>query len=124
MKRLIGPACVGAAFLALAVVSAAGDKDKKVNYGIAPMPTKDGSTPQTYGVTDYLMAFKKSGNSDAVKAFYDLYYQPDEVNTFIKACHDHGTLVITDHYTYNFARPFDMKLFRRQCEITRLGIVG
>src|SRR3954453_20886060 len=31
MKRLIGPACVGAAFLALAVVSAAGDDDKKVN---------------------------------------------------------------------------------------------
>ena len=53
------------------------DKDKKVDYGIAPMPTKDGSAPQTYGVTDYLMAFKKSGNQDAVKAFYDLYYQPD-----------------------------------------------
>jgi multiple sugar transport system substrate-binding protein len=65
-------------------LSAALDKDKKVNYGIAPMPTSDGSPPQTYGVTDYLMAFKKSGNQDAIKAFYELYYQPDQVNTFIK----------------------------------------
>jgi multiple sugar transport system substrate-binding protein len=62
------------------------DEAKKVDYGVAPMPTKaDGAEPQTFGVTDYLMAFKKSGNKDAVKAFYDLYYQPDQVNTFIKA---------------------------------------
>jgi multiple sugar transport system substrate-binding protein len=66
-------------------LSASLDQTKKVNYGIAPMPTKTGSQPQTYGVTDYLMAFKKSGNQDAVKAFYELYYQPDQVNTFIKA---------------------------------------
>ena len=31
------------------------------------------------------MAFKKPGNQEAVKAFYDLYYQKDQVNTFIKA---------------------------------------
>ena len=28
---------------------------------------------------------RRRGNQDAVKAFYDLYYQPDQVNTFIKA---------------------------------------
>jgi multiple sugar transport system substrate-binding protein len=62
------------------------DAAKKVDYGVAPMPTKaEGGTPQTFGVTDYLMAFKKKGNKDAVKAFYDLYYQPNQVNTFIKA---------------------------------------
>src|SRR6185295_9187068 len=61
------------------------DKDAKVHYATAPMPTKAGGTPATYGVTDYLMAFKKKGNQDAVKAFYDLYYQKDQVNTFIKA---------------------------------------
>ncbi|MFN0280627.1 MAG: extracellular solute-binding protein [Kineosporiaceae bacterium] len=61
------------------------DKDGTVSYGTAPMPTKDGGTPATYGVTDYLMAFKKPGNQEAVKAFYDLYYSPDQVNTFIKA---------------------------------------
>ncbi len=61
------------------------DKDAKVNYGVAPMPTMDGGTPQTFGVTDYLMAFKKAGNQEAVKAFYELYYAKDQVNTFIKA---------------------------------------
>jgi multiple sugar transport system substrate-binding protein len=66
-------------------LSAELDKTKAVDYGIAPMPTSDGGTPQTYGVTDYLMAFKKKGNEAAVKAFYDLYYQPEQVNTFIKA---------------------------------------
>ena len=60
------------------------DEEKKVDYGVAPMPTKM-SEPQTFGVTDYLMAFKKSGNQEAVKAFYDLYYQKDQVNEFIKA---------------------------------------
>lgn len=62
------------------------DKTGKVNYGVAPFPTaKAGETPKTFGVTDYLMAFKKPGNQEAVKAFYDLYYQPDQVNAFIKA---------------------------------------
>src|SRR6478672_10425866 len=62
------------------------DAAKKVDYGVAPMPTKaDGGEPQTFGVTDYLTAFKKKGNQDAVKAFYDLYYQKDQVNSFIKA---------------------------------------
>jgi len=60
------------------------DKDGKVSYGVAPMPTNAGGAPQTFGVTDYLMAFKKPGNQEAVKAFYDLYYQKDEVNDFIK----------------------------------------
>jgi multiple sugar transport system substrate-binding protein len=60
-------------------------KYPNVHYGIAPMPTRDGSAPQTYGVTDYLMAFKKGGNQDAVRKFYELYYSPDQVNTWIKA---------------------------------------
>jgi multiple sugar transport system substrate-binding protein len=66
-------------------LSATLDKDKKVDYGIAPMPTKGASSPQTYGVTDYLDAFKKPGNHEAVKDFYQLYYQPDQVNTWIKS---------------------------------------
>ena len=61
------------------------DKDAKVDYGVAPFPSNDGSESKTFGVTDYLMAFKKPGNQNAVKAFYDLYYQPEQVNAFIKA---------------------------------------
>ncbi|WP_035949924.1 extracellular solute-binding protein [Knoellia flava] len=60
------------------------DKDKKVNYVVAPFPSNDGTESKTFGVTDYLMAFKKPGNEKAVKAFYELYYQPDQINTFIE----------------------------------------
>ena len=76
------------------------DKDAKVNYGTAPMPTKSGGAPSTYGVTDYLMAFKKPGNEAAVKAFYDLYYSPAEVNTFIKG---EGFLPVTQSGLKAFA---------------------
>jgi multiple sugar transport system substrate-binding protein len=89
-------------------LSAALDKDKKVNYGIAPMPTSDGGTPQTYGVTDYLMAFKKPGNSAAVKAFYDLYYQPGEVNTFIK---QEGFLPVTKSGVQVFSAEPSLKVY-------------
>ncbi|HST85106.1 MAG TPA: extracellular solute-binding protein [Kineosporiaceae bacterium] len=84
------------------------DKEKKVDYGIAPMPTKDGSAPQTYGVTDYLMAFKKDGNQDAVKAFYDLYYQPDQVNAFIKA---EGFLPVTQTGVEQFKSDPTLKVY-------------
>ena len=84
------------------------DTDKKVEYGIAPMPTRDGSAPQTYGVTDYLMAFKKPGNQAAVKAFYDLYYQPDQVNAFIKA---EGFLPVTKTGVQQFSSDPALKVY-------------
>ena len=60
------------------------DEEKMVDYYVATMQTKV-DQPQSFGVTDYLLAFKKDGNQEAVKAFYDLYYQKDQVNAFIKA---------------------------------------
>jgi len=85
------------------------DTDKKVNYGVAPMPTREaGGTPQTFGVTDYLMAFRKSGNQDAVKAFYDLYYQKDQVNEFIKA---EGFLPVTKSGLEVFASDPKLKVY-------------
>jgi multiple sugar transport system substrate-binding protein len=85
------------------------DKAAKVDYGVAPMPTKaEGGTPQTFGVTDYLMAFKKPGNQAAVKAFYDLYYQPDQVNTFIKA---EGFLPVTTSGIQAFASDTKLKTY-------------
>ncbi|GAB77406.1 carbohydrate ABC transporter substrate-binding protein, CUT1 family [Austwickia chelonae] len=65
-------------------LAAALDKDAQVQYGIAPMPTNGAGPARTFGVTDYLMAFKKNGNQDAVKKFYELYYAKEQVNTFIK----------------------------------------
>jgi multiple sugar transport system substrate-binding protein len=62
------------------------DKAAKVQYAVVPMPTKQaGGTPSTLAVEDYLMGFRHSGNQDAVKKFLDLYYQKDNINTWIKA---------------------------------------
>jgi multiple sugar transport system substrate-binding protein len=60
------------------------DAEGKVKYGVAEMPT---TLPKavTLGVEDYLMAFKKKDNRDAVKKFLDLYYQPDNITKWIAA---------------------------------------
>jgi multiple sugar transport system substrate-binding protein len=79
-----------------------------VKYGIAPMPTGDNAEPQTYGVTDYLMSFKKKGNQDAVKAFYKLYYSPDQVNSWIKA---EGFLPVTKTGLASFASDPKLKVY-------------
>jgi multiple sugar transport system substrate-binding protein len=87
------------------------DLDSKftnIHYGIAPMPTKDGSAAQTYGVTDYLMAFKKPGNTDALKAFYQLYYSPDQSNTWIKS---EGFLPVTKSGLTSFADDPKLKVY-------------
>jgi multiple sugar transport system substrate-binding protein len=60
------------------------DAEKKVSYGVTQMPTNVG-TAVTLGVEDYLMAFKKKGNQEAVRQFLDLYYQPDQITKWITA---------------------------------------
>jgi multiple sugar transport system substrate-binding protein len=60
------------------------DAEGKVSYGVAQMPSNVG-TPVTLGVEDYLMAFKKKGNQEAVKQFLDLYYQPEHITRWITA---------------------------------------
>jgi multiple sugar transport system substrate-binding protein len=84
------------------------NKYKNIKYGIAPMPTKDGGAPQTYGVTDYLMAFKKSGNQEAIKKFYELYYSPDQVNTWIKS---EGFLPVTKSGLKEFSSEPSLKVY-------------
>ena len=60
------------------------DAEGKVKYGVAEMPTTL-DKPTTLGVEDYLMAFKKKDNREAVKKFLDLYYQPDNITKWITA---------------------------------------
>ncbi len=49
-------------------------KNAALNYGIAPIPTKDGS-PFTLGVADHLMAFKnKTDKTESIKKFLDYFY--------------------------------------------------
>jgi multiple sugar transport system substrate-binding protein len=66
-------------------LSATLDSEKTVDYASRRCRRTTAARPQTYGVTDYLMAFRRRATPRRVKAFYDLYYQPDQVNTFIKA---------------------------------------
>jgi multiple sugar transport system substrate-binding protein len=60
------------------------DAEGKVKYAVTAMPTNAG-TAVTLGVEDYLMAFKKKGNQEAVKKFLDLYYQPENITRWIQA---------------------------------------
>ncbi|MGW0470769.1 extracellular solute-binding protein [Streptomyces coeruleorubidus] len=59
--------------------------DAKLNYGVAALPSKDGSTHKTLGVQDYLVAFKKSDGSNkaAVKKFLDFFYQKENAAEFV-----------------------------------------
>ena len=60
------------------------DAEGKIKYGVAAMPTNIDSSV-TLAVEDYLMAFKKQGNADAVKKFLELYYQPEAITRWIRA---------------------------------------
>jgi multiple sugar transport system substrate-binding protein len=60
------------------------DAEGKVDYGVAAIPTNERDSV-TLGVEDYLMAFKKSQNREAVRQFLDLYYQPDNITRWIAA---------------------------------------
>jgi multiple sugar transport system substrate-binding protein len=60
------------------------DAEGKVQYGVTQMPTNTGAAV-TLGVEDYLMAFKKQGNQEAVRRFLDLYYKPEQITRWIGA---------------------------------------
>jgi multiple sugar transport system substrate-binding protein len=56
-----------------------------LNYGIAPIPTKDGSA-FTLGVADHLMAFKsKTDKTASIKKFLDYFYSADVYTKWVGA---------------------------------------
>ncbi|MFD7908881.1 extracellular solute-binding protein [Kitasatospora sp. NPDC059747] len=57
---------------------------KGMDVGWTAMPSKDGATKATLGVGDWMMAFKKRGHKDQVKAFLDFAYGKDNVVRFAK----------------------------------------
>lgn len=59
--------------------------DFEVDFDVAPIPGKDGPAEHTLGVQDYLMAFDNEGNREAVTAFIDLFYQPENYVAFLEA---------------------------------------
>jgi multiple sugar transport system substrate-binding protein len=66
----------------------------KLPYGIAPLPSKSGSTSNTLGVQDFLVAFKNNGGKkkDAVSKFLNFFYQANNVANFQK---EEGFLPVT-----------------------------
>lgn len=58
-----------------------------LKYEVVPIPTADGS-PVTLGVADQLMAFKNDeddAKKEAIKKFFDYFYQDDVYTTWVKA---------------------------------------
>lgn len=61
------------------------EKNPALHYGVAPIPTKDGSS-FTLGVADHLMAFKNDGKKqDAIKKFLDYFYSADVYTKWVSA---------------------------------------
>jgi multiple sugar transport system substrate-binding protein len=60
------------------------DAEGKVDYGVAAVPTSVG-IPITLAVEDYLLAFKKVNNWEAVRDFLALYYRPENITRWISA---------------------------------------
>ncbi|MFZ5869076.1 MAG: extracellular solute-binding protein [Actinomycetota bacterium] len=59
------------------------ERNPGLNYGTAPIPTKDGS-PVTLGVADHLMAFQNDGDKqEAITAFLDYFFATDTYLTFV-----------------------------------------
>ncbi|MEU6476248.1 extracellular solute-binding protein [Streptomyces sp. NPDC047017] len=55
---------------------------KGVDFGMVPVPGKNGTPKSTMGVTDWMMAFKKGGHKSQVGAFLDDVYSEKNVLDF------------------------------------------
>ncbi|PBC78304.1 multiple sugar transport system substrate-binding protein [Streptomyces sp. TLI_235] len=55
----------------------------KIDYGTAAIPRKDSSVkPATFGVADWMMAFKANGHRTEIKKFLGFLYRPDNQLAF------------------------------------------
>jgi multiple sugar transport system substrate-binding protein len=83
-------------------------KNPKLNYGIAPIPTKDGS-PFTLGVADHFMAFKSDTDKrPAIKAFFDYWYSAPVYTKWVGA---EGFLPVTKSGVEQMGSNEDIKPF-------------
>lgn len=60
------------------------DQGGKIDYGIVPNPANEGHESSTLGVQDFLMAFKRDGNEEALNKFLAFFYQEENYVEFIK----------------------------------------
>lgn len=78
----------GASFLPTVLKGA----NSTIDYGVSTVPTH-GADPSTLGVQDYLMAFKKDGNKEAVSKFLNFFYEEEN---YLRFCKDEGFLPVTE----------------------------
>ena len=57
-------------------------KDGKVDYGVAPIPGKNGPLKSTLGVADWMMAFKDNGKQEQIKKFLDFAFSKKNMLKF------------------------------------------
>ncbi|PGH50298.1 ABC transporter substrate-binding protein [Streptomyces sp. Ru87] len=57
-------------------------QENGIDYGMAPPPGKDGESPATTGVADWMTAFKKNGNQEAIGEFLNFAYSKENVLKF------------------------------------------
>ncbi|GAB1328988.1 extracellular solute-binding protein [Streptomyces sennicomposti] len=55
---------------------------KGVDFGMVPVPGRNGTPKATMGVTDWMMAFKKHGHKDEIGDFLDFVYDQKNVLAF------------------------------------------
>jgi ABC-type glycerol-3-phosphate transport system substrate-binding protein len=79
--------------------------NKNLPYGVAPLPSKDGTAHNTLGVQDFLVGFKNGGkNKDAVSKFLNFFYQKDnsakflQTEGFLSVTKSAGDALSTDPY--------------------------
>ncbi|MFI6940597.1 extracellular solute-binding protein [Streptomyces sp. NPDC050418] len=57
-------------------------KKKDVDFGMVPLPGRNGAAKSTMGVADWMMAFKQNGHRDEIGAFLDFVYSKENVLAF------------------------------------------
>jgi multiple sugar transport system substrate-binding protein len=84
------------------------DAEGKVRYAVTRIPTNavNSTISVTLGVEDFLMAFKKPGNAEAVKKFLELYYKPENITKWITA---EGFLPVTKSGLFQMSKDSKLK---------------
>ncbi|WP_415949749.1 extracellular solute-binding protein [Streptomyces sp. KLOTTS4A1] len=68
-------------------------KEKGVDFGMVPLPGRDGEAEATMGVADWMMAFKQNGHRDEIGSFLDFVYSKENVLDFSER---YNILPVTD----------------------------
>jgi multiple sugar transport system substrate-binding protein len=97
---------------------------KGVEFGMVPMPGRNGRAKATMGVTDWMMGFKKDGNKEQVGDFLDFVYNERNVLDFSRR---YSLLPVTGSSSKAMAaadRDRDLRPFLEELPSARLYPVG